>query len=168
VGYSIWLYFQGQTSRELETAISSLARRFSTPKFEPHLTLVGDIDLEIGAVKALAARFAALDIPMYLPVCGVDFSDRFFMALYLAVEIPPDFQNRREQVASVVNPGSYKLDDPHVSLLYGAPDRSDLVDAQRALAREFDGKFLEVCDVGIVHSSKTIPISDWKRVASVG
>lgn len=165
MGYSIWLSFKGQSALKLQETISALSRKFSAPEFQPHLTLVGDIDLGLEEVRGLAKRFAAAVIPSEIPIRGVEISDEYFMALYLAVEIPPELQSMRERVARSANSRSYKLDAPHVSLLYGTPGRNALVKAQESVEGDFEGKRLRVSGPSIVQSSKTTPISDWKLVA---
>ena len=154
MGYSIWLSFKGQSAFKLQETISALSRKFSAPEFQPHLT----------QVRVLAKRFAAAVIPSEIPIRSVEISDEYFMALYLAVEIPPELQSMRERVARSANSHSYKLDAPHVSLLYGTPGRNALVKAQESVEGEFEGNRLRVSGPSIVQSSKTTPISDWKLV----
>ena len=165
LGYSIWLSFQGPGALKLQETISCLSRQFSAPEFQPHLTLVGDIDLGLEEVRSLAKRFTGGFIPSEIPIRSVEISDEYFMALHLSVEIPPDLQSMRETVARSANARSYKLDAPHVSLLYGTPGRDALANAQETVRADFAGATLRVSGPSIVQSSKTTPISDWKLVA---
>jgi 2'-5' RNA ligase len=162
VGYSIWLSFEDRSAAQLHEAISALSSQFSTPVFPPHLTLVGDIELGLHEVEELTKLFAASPIPPEIFVRDVDISDEYFMALYLSVDIPYKLQQMRQHVAHAAHRGVYKLDDPHVSLLYGNPDGNALSPTRDSLRKYFCGQTLRLRGLNIVQSSKSMPVSDWK------
>lgn len=164
MGYSIWLGFRGDSALRLQTAIAALSAAFSGPVFVPHLTLVGDLDLGLDEVQRLAGVFGGLAMPSHLPVRDVGLSARYFMALYLAVEIPGEVQRARERIARAANPSTYELDAPHVSLLYADAEPSALARHREALRGAFAGAELEVAGLDIVRSSKSLPVSDWRIV----
>ncbi len=167
MGYSIWLGFQGDGALRLQTAISSLSRAFSGPNFQPHLTLVGDLEIDLKEVRRLAEIFRRTAMPVELIVRDVNISRKYFMALYLVVDIPSALQKAREQIARSVNPAMYELDAPHVSLLYAEAELSALARHQEALREEFVGRELAVAGLDIVQSSKSVPISDWRTVDTI-
>lgn len=167
MGYSIWLGFGGESAEKLLTAISSLAKTFSGPVFQPHLTLVGDLDVDLEEARKFAEIFGKSAMPAELAVRDVEVSTKYFMAMYLAVDIPSELQKTREHIARLANPATYELDSPHVSLLYAEADFSDLARHRDALREEFIGWKLEVAGVEIVQSSKSLPVSDWRTVDTV-
>lgn len=167
MGYSIWLGFQGDSALKLQTAVSSLSKTFSGPVFQPHLTLVGDLELDLDEVHRLAEIFGRTAMPVELIVLDVEVSTKYFMALYLVIEIPSELQRTRERVARSANPATYELDAPHVSLLYTHAELSALAPHQKALRDEFTEQKLQVAGLNIVQSSKSLPISDWRIVDTI-
>lgn len=162
MGYSIWLGFQGESEAKLQNVIASLSKAFAGPVFQPHLTLVGDLEVDLVGAQRVADIFAGTAMPEELIVRDVGISGKYFMALYLAVNIPSELQRTREQVASSANPASYELDAPHVSLLYSHAEQSALARHQSLLRNDFVDRKLEVAGLSIVRSSKSVPISDWR------
>lgn len=151
----------------LQSAISALSEAFSGPVFQPHLTLVGDLEVDRDEAHCLANGLARTAIPPELVVRDVEISAKYFMALYLLVDIPSELQNARQRIASSINPTSYELDTPHVSLLYGHAEQSALAPHQNVLRNDFADRKLEVAGLDIVRSSKSLPISDWRIVDTI-
>lgn len=164
MGYSIWLNFGPKCTSALQNKIQSIARRHSCPEFPPHLTLVGDMELDLGEVREAAKKFASGVVPPEISISEIGSSKKFFMTLFLAVDLPPDLQSLREIVAKAANPKDYELDAPHVSMAYGEIEASALKNETLSLRSEFLHKRLLVKDISIVKSSKTVPISDWESV----
>lgn len=167
MGYSIWLNFCDESARKLQSKIQCFASKYSCPEFQPHLTLVGDIELELDAVRQLANTFAESAMPSEITVRDVGISDNYFMALFLLVDIPSEVQKIREFAAQSVNAGFYKLDDPHVSLAYGDLGLSSLREEKKSLMAEFLNNKLYVRGLSIVQSSKSVPVAEWKTVEKI-
>lgn len=167
MGYSIWLNFGEPSAGRLKTRIEQIAHRHGCPEFLPHLTLIGDIEAGLEEVRGVAAVFADKGVPPVLRVRSIDHSDRYFMALYLRVDIPPALREARESAARLAGHSACNLDDPHVSLAYGALDPGALEAELESLSLEFLQSDLVVRDISIVHSSKSVPIEQWRRVETI-
>ena len=164
MGYSIWLNFSQPCAQRLQDRIESFSKRNSSPCFQPHLTLLGDMDLGLDEVRKVAEIFRDGAVPCDLPVQDVGRSDRYFMALFLSVEIPATLQLARKQSALMAGQGTRQLDAPHVSLAYGEFKPECLSQDLGTLKQEFSNARLSVGSISIVHSSKTVPISEWKPI----
>ena len=167
MGYSIWLIFRDESARKLQSKIRSFASRYSCPEFEPHLTLVGDIELELDEVRQLANTFVECAMPSEITVRDVGISENYFMALFLSVDIPSEVQKIRKFAAQSVNGGFYKLDDPHVSLAYGDLGLRSLREEKKSIMAEFLNNNLYVRGLSIVQSSKSVPVAEWKTVEKI-
>ena len=167
LGYSIWLEFDKKSTATLKDDISTLATKYGSPKFHPHMTLIGDIDRPVDQVTYLTERFAECSHPSSLEIQKVGVTNNYFMALFLAVDIPAELAKARESFARSATPSSYTLDDPHISLAYGDinSNASDAVVSQ--LKSKYIGMSLGVCGLSVVESSKSIPVDDWRTLRQI-
>ncbi|MCY4347246.1 MAG: hypothetical protein OXC17_10690 [Aestuariivita sp.] len=168
MAYSIWLNFNNQCVLKLKNRIQTIAHRYSCPEFHPHLTLVGDLDIRLDEARKVAKMFVDKVIPPTISVRSVDSSDRYFMALFLTLDIPSELQETRKRAARFTSSQRYNLDDPHVSIAYGHLNQHDLAKEVEILTRDFLNNRLIASDISVVHSSKNVPISDWQPVETIG
>ena len=112
-GYALWLTPGEPLFSHLGREISRLSRQLSTPRFEPHITLLGRILLPEKEVLQKSARLARCLRPFRIELADIDGLDEFFRCLFVAV---------RSDKAILRQWGPYM---PHVSLVYGnlPPDR---------------------------------------------
>ena len=167
MAYSIWLEFDEASTSLLRNEISTLSVELGGPKFEPHMTLIGDIDLPVEAVVLLAEKFARCTLPSKLNIERVSTAQKYFMAIYLSVRIPKEFMSIRKRLSQEVNSNGSPLDEAHVSLAYGnyAHDANRKVISR--LEKKFIGTNFDVRCLNIVQSSKRTPISEWKTIDTV-
>jgi len=118
-GYAIWLMPGGQTKRHLTQRIHALSRRFSSPRFEPHVTLISGITRPEQEALSQSAALARRLQPFKIRLAQVGFLDEYFRCLFLRV-IPTDALRGAHQMAREVfgltRQPAYM---PHLSLLYG-------------------------------------------------
>ncbi len=117
--YSIWLKPTGEARAELAGVISRLSREHSTPLFEPHVTLVGEL---IGQGEDFGARTRQLAgqlRPFVVEFGEVGFLPEFYRCLFFHVrETEPAIKANAlaRKVFRRESDGKYM---PHLSLLYG-------------------------------------------------
>jgi 2'-5' RNA ligase len=120
-GYALWLMPAGQTHRHLARRIVSLSRQYTTPRFEPHVTLLSGITVPEQEALSRSATLASRLDPFEIRLAGIDFLDEYFRCLFVRV-IPTDAVINAHQAAKEVfglpNPPAYM---PHLSLMYGNP-----------------------------------------------
>ena len=123
---SLWLVPEGEAAERFGGLVARLAAAHGTPRFHPHVTLIGGIgaeDFVSESAEALAAATAPFDITLARPVGR----DEFYRAV--VVEALPSLPLLR--LHHLARQAFDRLDDPtpfepHLSLVYG-----DLEKAQR-------------------------------------
>lgn len=119
-GYSLWLMPAGESYWTLATLINNLSRQFGTPLFEPHVTLLGQLegDREDVLAKAslLATRLRSFTVRLKAPSFQAD----YFRSLFFKIERDESLLAARRAAERVFNlPSGEKSYWPHLSLLYG-------------------------------------------------
>jgi 2'-5' RNA ligase len=121
VGTSLWLVpQQGESSRQLAARIDSLAQRLGTPRFEPHLTLLGGLEGGQADIVARSEVLARTLAPIELRIRDIEGSDEYFRCVFAAVERMPELVRAHEQAVEVFGWRPPQPFFPHVSLIYGA------------------------------------------------
>lgn len=167
MAYSIWLEFDEASTFVLRNEIEALSEVLGSPRFEPHVTLIGDIDLPVKTVTALAEKLGRCSVSSTIEIERVSSAQSYFMALFLSVHIPDQLMEIRQQISQDVSSSSYSLDDPHISLAYGEFEKKIDRKTIARLEKKFVGTYLCARRLNIVQSSKRTPISDWKVVNKV-
>jgi len=170
VPYSLWLTFdplsEGRLREEIALCRQELARAdFTPPHFAPHVTLIGDISLPLEHVEALVPQFSGA-LPCTVTATDLGTSPAYFMALFLAVDLPDAVNALRARIAEDIHGPGYRVDPSHASLAYGHfpdADKAALADAIRLRLR---GQSFVLQSIGIVHSAKSIPVEEWRVVRS--
>jgi 2'-5' RNA ligase len=159
-GISLWLLPEPGVREGLAHAIDALASRLGTPRFEPHLTLLGAIERPEAEVLARVRDLAAVCPPLELPVLGIDGVDDPFRCLFLRLSATPALQQLREAAEAALPGREGRPFDPHVSLVYGELS----AEARSGLAREI-GHWPPVVRFDVLRAQVTRgPVSAWCRL----
>lgn len=134
-GTSIWLLPDEQTTADLQRVIKCYSQLCLSPEFPPHVTLLGQLELESEIVEKRAQSLARQIRPLHIHLGPVGMEETFFRSLYLAVS-PDDRLQRVFKKAwdEVLQLPLTKRYFPHLSLLYSHFDRTakeDLLKASR-------------------------------------
>jgi hypothetical protein len=117
--YSVWIVPQEPLFSKFLKLIESLAAEFGTDKFVPHVTLVGGISLKRDAVLGRVRSLSTELHPYLMPLGQVDYSEEYFMSLFVRVERTRDVQDAYDRASRVLPPGRPGRYEPHLSLMYG-------------------------------------------------
>ena len=167
MGYSIWLEFDEKSTATLKEDISDLASTYGSPRFHPHMTLIGDIDRSFDQVAGLTEKFAECSYPSTLEVQHVRVTNNYFMALFLVMDIPAKLARIWRSFACLANSDTYMLDDPHVSLAYGNINPKAGEEMVSQLESKYVGMLLGVRCLSVVESSKSIPVDEWRTLSQI-
>lgn len=122
--YSLWLMPTGGISVKLAHMISQLSMDYSTPSFEPHVTLLNGIIGPEEEIVKKAAQTASMLAPYEILLTRVDYLDKYFRCLFINVEKTSEVMNTNAKTREVFH--EYITDRhltaeymPHLSLLYG-------------------------------------------------
>lgn len=102
----------------LTREVARLSRQMSTPRFEPHITLLGRIMLPEGKVLERSKQLAGLLRPSRIELADIDHLDEFFRCVFVNVRQGKAILKAR-QAAYRVFARQWAPYMPHVSLVYG-------------------------------------------------
>ena len=133
-----WLIPAGPARSFFKAMIVDLARQYSAPVFEPHMTIyVGSDRADAEEVIVEAARGCG---PIKVKVLGVDHSGEFIKTLFVPFALNRRLQRLNEIIRSTAQDSSdYQL-KPHLSLLY----KKMSMQGRRLLTRSIEVPFSEV------------------------
>ena len=117
-GYSIWYVPEAAASEPLQALIAALAQESDAPLFEPHITLLGQID---GAENRLLEKvkvFAGLVSPFQVRFTQLGMQANYFRSLYLKVGPDNVLQRLHQQALAHFKVSVTTPYLPHLSLLY--------------------------------------------------
>ena len=117
--YSLWLMPSPPIRDTLRATIQELARRLGTPEFEPHITLLGNINGAAASsserLRSLAAALGSISVS----ITNLQTTDHFDRSVILLAD--GDQLHTANQLARAAV-GVADADDyrPHLSLVYGS------------------------------------------------
>ncbi len=162
-GFSLWVMPEGEIGRRLARWIETLALRFRTDPFPPHLTLLGGIAGEPADVAQRAARAAAELSPFPIHIDGVDGRDEHFRCLFVqALEAAPLVAAHATAARAFGRePDPAYL--PHLSLLYGRLEPVHKLALRHEVGSEVDARF----EARRLHVWQTEgPVTEWRELGA--
>ena len=141
-GYSLWLMPSGHVRNRLADLISRLSGEYSSPGFEPHVTLIGNLPGPERETVSKTSELAASIRPLKIELDRVDFLDEYFRCLFIRAKKTEGLMQANLKARRVFG----RLQDPaympHLSLMYGnfAPAVKRGVIA--TIGKEFDFGFV--------------------------
>ena len=161
-GFSLWLVPEPSPRRRLDATIARLARRLGTPRFAPHVTLLGGLRRPLREIGAVAARLARTTAPLELRAARVGERPHFYRSVFLAFERSQALARLRARARRALGPARRRF-LAHLSLVYGdldAPTRRRLV-AELERDRRAPMRFVRLQVVRIEGEPR-----EWRLVAS--
>ena len=163
--YSLWLRPEPAAARHLGCVIHDLARRYGSPVFPPHITLLGSI---AGAESDIlrAARQLARALPRFDVALGdIDYLPEYYRCLFIRVEPDEALLAANRRAKAEFERLADKAFMPHLSLLYAELDEDHKRDEAADLAGRYPARIeIEGLDV---YTTSGDP-RHWRRIASFG
>lgn len=162
--YSVWLMPDALWRREFGEIVAELAGRFGTPRFVPHLTLIGGRPFDRADLSRRVAGALPDTAPMTAPILDVVIGDAYFRSFYALFAADGgllDLRQRTWRAALGDAPNDFM---PHVSLLYGAVDAGPKAAAAAEMRARLKGRTARFDRVEIVRSGDDVPIAEWETV----
>lgn len=162
--YSLWLLPGPEHHARLLETIARLSALMGGARFEPHVTIQGDVDLPLERLQQLAASLSGSTPVQHWTVGAVIADDHFFRCLVLRFSANAVFDTLQAAVAHAAGTQTGRSPYPHLSLAYAQPhpDNQGLCEV---LAEEFAGQAIALDRLAVVRCSSSIPVSDWAIVA---
>lgn len=159
--HSIWLMPTADDAAMLTRIVDDLARRFGTPRFQPHLTLVEDMERSVGDLAPLVEDVAAGIGPFAAPVAAIGVSALFFRSFYARfIAEGPLLELKRRAIEKIL-PGDIAEFMPHISLAYDVAETLEKRDAVVEVENLLLGNPVHFDRVCVVASGKELPIEGW-------
>jgi len=160
-GYSLWFMPFGEIYDNLSNLIFQLSKEYSTPEFEPHITLIGEvIGLDDEIIKK-TSQLANLIKPYSIQLTTVDYLDEYFKCLFIKAEKTDDLMEVNSKAREIFNRQEGSEYIPHLSLMYGnfPPEvREEII---KKMGKNFNLSF----EIRSIHLFKTEgEVKDWYRV----
>ena len=162
--YSIWLLLNAEQDLELQAEIDLLAAQFEGHRFQPHLTLQGDLALALPDLHDIAAGLAGLVSTQRWDVQGIGSTEHFFRSLYLQIDAGIGFESLTQQCSDRTGTFEGLSPYPHLSLAYGRA-QVDTEPLRERLEQRYGAHTLTFDRLALVRSSKLVPIEQWQLLA---
>lgn len=166
--YSVWLMPEPDWAREFKRIVEDLAERFGTPKFVPHLTLIGGQPFDRVDLRRRVESLIPGTVPIWRPIVDVAIGDayfRSFYALFGAEGALLALKRRMDRAVVGVESNGFM---PHVSLLYGAVEAGRKAAAAAEIRAKLSGQTVRFDRIEIVYSGDDVPVEDWETVEAFG
>src|SRR5690606_41433560 len=126
----LWIVPTGDAGANFQSFITTLSKRYSTPHFVPHLTLVANIPLNTEAeYRAVVEKIESLAMsiePFEITLGEYGYTNEEFRCLFLKTAPSRLLDATYDKVSEVlpqVNDEHFQA-MPHMSVLYGSIDES--------------------------------------------
>jgi len=138
---SLWLVPTGAAHERAARLIRELSDRLGTPRFEPHLTLLGGL----GRARADAERQAALAAgrlrPFTVRLTRVGQRAEYFRSLFVEAARTPELLEARAVAEEAFGAPRGAAFAPHLSLLYSRLSRPQKEPLLAEVGREWHAEF---------------------------
>ena len=161
--YALWLLPDETAGAKYADLINTLSERYHTPRFSPHVTLLGRVtgseDTLAQITRSLADKFCMLT----LPAEGLAGETNYFRSLYVKLECSKRLLETHEQASTSFagRPASDYL--PHLSLVYGHLPETE----KTKLGTEIEDKLpndFQLDRLQLVYIAASV--RDWRTVAT--
>lgn len=114
---SLWLVPQPEDAAYLQGIIDQLAEKYQAPRFNPHVTLAGRLQVSEQYQSSLSDLAAATPI-LQMHNHGLDHSAALFRTVYIRTSLGDSLVALRNQVYKLWPENTVKPFMPHISLIY--------------------------------------------------
>lgn len=139
--YSVWLMPEGKINEKLSGIISSFSKKYNSPLFRPHVTLIGG---GIGVKKVLQHKTEILSRrikPFDVKLTRTHQLNEFFRSLFILAEKTPELMNAYREAINVFGLSEDPAYMPHLSLIYGDFEPEIKEDIAKEIGRNFNISF---------------------------
>jgi 2'-5' RNA ligase len=162
VRYHLWLNPPREASDQFAGVIRQLALELNAPTFEPHITLLGNLNGSeadhMARSKELARRLSPVPVTVSGPACG----DDYFHCVFLVVDMTPPVFHAQALARQIFHQEEDNRYRPHISLVYGRYSESRKKDIIARLPASLCLPF-EASHLSLIRAGSEDP-KDWQKV----
>jgi 2'-5' RNA ligase len=160
--YHLWLKPSSKASDQFAHVIQQLALELEAAVFEPHITLLGNLEgskaEQVSRSKELARRLSPFPINVTEPAFGED----YFYCVFLIAEMTPPLLHAHALAREIFHQEGRAHYRPHLSLVYGRYPESRKKDVIARLPASLCLPF-EVSHLSLIRASSDDP-KEWQEV----
>ncbi|OGZ35928.1 MAG: hypothetical protein A3I88_03945 [Candidatus Portnoybacteria bacterium RIFCSPLOWO2_12_FULL_39_9] len=119
--YSIWIIPPEPIFSQLKNVIKKLSEKYDSPIFEPHMTLLGNINQNLPDIEQKLTELASRTNKLELSLGPISFSATYFQSVFVRVNSTAQLMQLNLDAKKLFNMEN-KVFMPHISLLYGNHD----------------------------------------------
>lgn len=159
-GYTLWLMPRGEIYDKFAEIIRRLAKKYAAPIFQPHVTLLGDIELPEAEMIKRIEQLVQGQKPFSITLRQIDYQDFYFRTLFVRSEITESLVSLHEKAKKIFGMQDIPPYMPHLSILYG----NYLVEVKEKIIQEIGTDQTAQFDVSSVHLVKGGEVEEWQII----
>lgn len=140
--------------------IKKLAKDYGGPVFEPHVTLLGEIEQPEGEVMSKTEKLVSGQKPFPITLRQIGYQDYHFRALFVKAEITSPLLSLHERAKKIFGMQNIPPYMPHLSLLYGNYPAEVKEKIIAEIGREQSAQF----EIKSVYLIKGGEVEDWEII----
>ncbi len=160
--YSIWIIPSEPLESTLKQVVVRLAKELEGPEFEPHMTLLGDIEGDLTELKEKVKQLASKIDKLELSLGSVSFSTTYFQSVFVRVNSTAELMKLNLEAKKLFGV-SNNVFMPHISLLYGDHDME--VREQASLKVNIPEAFFIVKELVVIPATSNP--NEWEHLATI-
>ena len=163
-GASVWLIPQKEISSSISPIISTLSQKYSSPLFEPHITLFNNCELKNNSIELFKKTFREFN-EFAMDVTGVDYDNEDFKCVFLSLKLSENFKDFAKKSEFIFKSSEIEL-TPHISLIYSHIAE----DERKKMANSLSDNFKSIEKIQIKKAKLYLTsgtVYSWKELASV-
>ena len=156
---SVWIRPTGTALDAIERAVRVAHRSAGGPPVQPHVSLMGGIELTPDTAsnfQRLASRLTGFEIRLG----KIEWRDQYYRSLFISVEPSDELIAARTAAHEAFGRQPSDPFEPHVSLLYGDFDEAFKHELAERLGGRLDVGFMASA-VDLVNACEKVPIAQW-------
>lgn len=158
-GYTLWLMPKDKIYKKFAKLIKKLGREYGGPIFEPHVTLLGDIELPEEEMVRKTDQLVHGQKPFPITLRQIDYQDFYFRTLFVRAEITEPLQ-ALHNLAKKIFEKEIPPFMPHLSILYGNFPQAVKDEIINKIGKDQTVQF----DVSSIHLIKGGEVEEWRIV----
>jgi len=163
--YAFWLIPSGEAYNLLKETIRHYSEMYSTPHFEPHITLISSLQGSVSGLRQKASQLAKIIGTLELRLMKPAHSTSYFRCIFLNVARAPAIVRAHAAASDLFQASPHTEYEPHLSLVYGnlpAVDRERIV---AEIGNTLCG-LVTVKQMSLYQASSDSPPDTWEQVCS--
>ena len=160
--YHLWLKPLREASHQFAHVIQQLALELDAPVFEPHITLLGNLEGSEAEQVARSKDLARHLRPFPINVSGPAFGEDYFHCVFLVADMTPSLLHVHALARQIFHQEDNSHYLPHLSLVYGQYSENQKKDIIAKLPAALNHPF-EVTHLSLIRAGSEDP-KDWQEV----